>query len=127
MLFVGDLQLPPVSGSPVFERITTKSQTGVSNMLTFGEILLYMTNSPLTSAREKTKNFHQCWIVYDVAVQLMKLFVLFNSESYRSLYRTNSLSFKNPVSHLFVYFQHEKPATNLTLKCSDISLLKYVN
>ena len=24
MLFVGDLQLPPVSGSPVFERITTK-------------------------------------------------------------------------------------------------------
>ena len=46
MLFVGDLlQLPPVSGNPVFEKIAKKlshSNWGVQPLLTFGEILLFM-------------------------------------------------------------------------------------
>ena len=67
VLFVGGLlQLPPVSGKPVFDRITTNpcySNWGVQRLLTFGEIPSHMTNSPSTSAREKTKSFHQCWIV----------------------------------------------------------------
>ncbi len=67
MLFVGDLlQQQPVSGNPVFEGLALNhcfSNLGVQRLLTFGTVLLFMMNSPLTSDRTKTKSSHQCWIV----------------------------------------------------------------
>ncbi len=59
MLFVSDLvQLQPVSGSPVFEKIATHcySNLGVQLLLTFGTILLFMTNSPLTLRVRASQN-----------------------------------------------------------------------
>ena len=43
ILFVGNLQLQPVGGSPVFERIATKSLL-YQQLLTFGKTLSYMMN-----------------------------------------------------------------------------------
>ena len=56
MLFVGNLlQLPPVNGNHVFEKITKNpchSNWGVQRRSTFGEILLFMRNSPLMNDRK---------------------------------------------------------------------------
>jgi len=63
MLFVGDiLQLQPVNGTPVFEKITQKSLSYklgcASSVNIWRDCVLY--NELTINERQKTKSFHQC-------------------------------------------------------------------
>ena len=76
-MLVGDLlQLQPVSGSPVFESVSTKSlvyQLGCAASINiWKDSVVY---DELT-INERTKSFYQCWTVWDMVVQLMKLSAL---------------------------------------------------
>ena len=75
MLLVGDLlQLQPVNGSPVFERITNKTLSYKLGCAASVNIPLFMMNSLLMNVRKRTESSCQCWIVLDVVFPLMKLF-----------------------------------------------------
>ena len=104
MLFVGDLQLQPVNGHPVFEKITQKSlqhklgcSTSVNiwrDVVTYDELTI--------NERQKMPNFQQCWIPYAVAVQLLKPSPPFRNGSFKGALQTNSFNFGNTDSHLSV-------------------------
>ena len=75
MIFVGDLlQLQPVNGSPVFERITNKTLSYKLGCAASVNIWRDSVNSLLMSVRKRMESSHQCWIVLHVVFPLMKLF-----------------------------------------------------
>ena len=104
MLFMGDLQLQPVNGHPVFENITQShcsTNSGVQHLSTSGGTS-HMTSSPSMSVKRKMPNFQQCWIPYAVAVQLLKPSPPFRNGSFKGALQTNSFNFGNTDSHLSV-------------------------
>jgi len=97
MLFVGDiLQLQLSMGCLFLKKIpqNLSYKLGCAASLNiWRDCVLY--DKLTINERQKTKRFHQCWIVYGVAVQLMKLFGLFSSESYRCPSQKNFMSYRN--------------------------------
>ena len=67
MLFVGDLlQLPPVHGSPVFEKVATKSilsQLGCAAAINIWRDCVTYDELPLMKGRKMIHSFPPCWIV----------------------------------------------------------------
>ena len=120
---MGDLlQLQPVNGHLVFEKITQKSLQHKLGCATSVNIWRdVVTYDKLTiNERQKMPSFQQCWIRYAVAVQLLKLLAPFKNGSSKGVLQKNSLSFGNMDSHLSVCFPGEKRATTLTVKCSAV-------
>ena len=84
MLFMGDLlQLQPVNGSAVFERITRKSlqfKLGCAATVNIWKDAVEYDELTKRAFKSKTKSFRQCWTVLGVAVQLTKHLVRLKNE-----------------------------------------------
>ena len=77
MIFVGDLQLKPVNGNPVFERITNKTllyKLGYSASVNIWRDSVIYDELTINERQKKDNEILQCCRMLDLVFPLMKLF-----------------------------------------------------
>ncbi len=125
MLFVGDLlQLQPVSGNPVLEKVSTQSllfKFGCATSVNVWHDSVVFDELTINERQKKDQEFSS---MLDCVRHGCPTDETLGTLTERVIQVSVSVSFRNPGRHLFVYSQQEKPAMNSTLKCSISSLLK---
>ena len=109
MMFVGDLlQLPPVSGSPVFEKISAKAllfQLGCATSLNIWKEWVVYDELTVNERQKKDKEFSS---MLDCVRRGCPTDETFTRESYRFLSLTSLPNYRSLGSLLFASFQQEK-------------------
>ena len=120
MMFVGDLlQLPPVAGSPVFEKVSTKSLLNQQGCAASANIWRDCVTYDELTINERQKNDPQFSSMLDSVRRGCPTEETVRIQSYRCPLLTSSLNCSNLAGHLFASSLRKEPVRFSMLKCSQ--------